>query len=261
MTWQLVHAPVAQLTQAVVYDRLGLGWSDPGLPPRTGEVLVAELYEALSLLGIKAPYVLVGHSFSGLLVRLFAFHHPREVAGMVLLDPAHEDQYQRFPQPIQEAFAPIKEMTVNMYTQVAQTILEKGPEAVPPLLSIPASYPTQQAEIYRWQSTADISRIETMKEELLALEETQAQVRRARGAGLGDLPLIVISHGIPQPAPGMSDEVNRQYEASWQEMQAEIASLSARGRRIVAEKSGHMIHHDQPELVVEAVAEVLRMAR
>jgi hypothetical protein len=69
-------------------------------------------------------------------------------------------------------------------------------------------------------------------------------------AGLVDLPVTVISHDQPQEVPGMPAEVNQAYEAAWQEMQREMAGMSSRGQQVTTWESGHMIHHQQPELLV-----------
>jgi hypothetical protein len=77
---------------------------------------------------------------------------------------------------------------------------------------------------------------------------------------LGDLPLTVISHGqldanaVP---PSLGQQVRDEYEAAWQRLQVEITSLSTRGRRIVAERSGHNVIFDQPEIVIESILEMV----
>ncbi|NWG75008.1 MAG: hypothetical protein HXY24_10440, partial [Rubrivivax sp.] len=86
-------------------------------------------------------------------------------------------------------------------------------------------------------------------------------VRAARDRGLGDIPLIVLSHGVPQAIPGLPDEVNRGYEAAWQQMQIELAAQSTNGRRLVVEGAGHMIHHERPDVVIEAIRQIVTAAR
>lgn len=261
LTWSLVQPEVATFTNTLAYDRAGLGWSDPSAGRRSGEEMLDDLRKLLRACKISGPYVLVGQSFSGMLARLYTYCYPEEVAGLVLVDPAHEDQMARFPTTIGEMFGGLKVSQIQQLRSVAQLIKEQGPEAAPPLMVVPASFPAEIAERYRWQATCEASRIETMIAELEALEDTQAQLRSARSTSLGDLPLVVLSHGQPASVAGMPDEVNRQYESAWQEMHLEIAGMSSRGRRMVAEKSGHMIHHDQPELVVEAIRQVIEQLR
>jgi pimeloyl-ACP methyl ester carboxylesterase len=200
---------------------------------------------------------LVGHSFSGLLVRLFAYLYPQEVAGLVLLDPAHEDQFLRFPQPIREMFTPMREGQIAMLQQNAEIIRNQGTEKATPVVMPPPAFPAAIAAAYAAQSIADSSRVETMIEELRNLERTQEQVRAQRLNGLGELPVTVVSHGIAQEVPGMPAEVNQAYEAAWQEMQGEMAGMSSRGKQVIARESGHMIHHQQPELVIEEIERIV----
>ncbi len=97
-TWGSVPSSVARFTRVVTYSRAGLDKSDParGPFPRTSRDIVAELHILLVSARITPPYVLVGHSYGGLNVRLFASRYPGEVAGLVLIDASHEDQYARF---------------------------------------------------------------------------------------------------------------------------------------------------------------------
>src|SRR5436190_614794 len=90
--WILVQSRVSGFTRICTYDRAGYAWSDPGPRPRTFAQLNLELRDALAKLGEKAPYVLVGHSFGGPVVRQYALTYPGEVVGMILVDSVHEDQ-------------------------------------------------------------------------------------------------------------------------------------------------------------------------
>lgn len=89
-SWTTVQAEIAKFAQVVSYDRAGLGQSEPGPKPRTAKQIALELHTALQAAGIKPPYVLVGHSFGGPYIRVFANMYPHEVAGMVLIDPSQE---------------------------------------------------------------------------------------------------------------------------------------------------------------------------
>ena len=91
-TWAQVQPSVAQLTQTISYDRAGLGLSESASKPRTCQDMVDDLSALLKSAHISPPYILVGHSFGGMLIRLFASQHPQEVTGMVLVDGTHEDR-------------------------------------------------------------------------------------------------------------------------------------------------------------------------
>lgn len=87
LSWSNLQRELAQSFRVVSYDRAGLGWSDPGPMPRTADRIVEELHTLLERAGMPPPYILVGHSFGGLTMPLFAARFPAEVAGMVLIDP------------------------------------------------------------------------------------------------------------------------------------------------------------------------------
>ncbi|MGI8897268.1 MAG: alpha/beta fold hydrolase [Pyrinomonadaceae bacterium] len=89
-SWPAVQREIAKFAQVVSYDRAGLGQSDPGPKPRDAKHIATELHAALQKAGIRPPYVLVGHSLGGPLVRVFASMYPTEVVGLVLVDPAQE---------------------------------------------------------------------------------------------------------------------------------------------------------------------------
>jgi pimeloyl-ACP methyl ester carboxylesterase len=95
-SWGRVPSELAKVTRVVIYDRAGLGFSGIGPRPRTSQQNVNELHALLSNAGIAGPYILVGHSFGGLNVRLYASQYPAEVAGVVLIDASYERQYLRF---------------------------------------------------------------------------------------------------------------------------------------------------------------------
>ncbi len=78
----------AKRTTCVLYDRAGSGWSDPVQGPRSARAIVTDLHDALGEACVEGPYLLVGHSLGGLLVRAFAQHFPDDVVGLVLIDPS-----------------------------------------------------------------------------------------------------------------------------------------------------------------------------
>src|ERR1700731_2091929 len=89
---------IAEHTRTLVYERAGLGRSDPGPQPRTAEQMARDLHSLLAALDIRPPIVLVGHSAGGLFMRVFAHDYPAEVAAMVFIDPATEASYERMRQ-------------------------------------------------------------------------------------------------------------------------------------------------------------------
>jgi pimeloyl-ACP methyl ester carboxylesterase len=206
-TWGHVPNDVAAFTQVVVYDRAGLGDSDPGPVPRTGKQIVTELHALLTNAGIKGPCVLVGHSFGGLSARLYANQYPDDVAGMVLIDASHEDEYDR----------------------------------------LAALLPQREREEYlKHEGGGNYEQVD-----LLA---SAAEMRAA--AALKPMPLFVLS-APAKPQPPSGAEGARIHD----ELQSALAHLLPGGSQLLAEKSGHFIQLDQPELVTDAVRKVVVAAR
>ena len=87
-TWSNVQPAIARFARTVSYDRAGLGQSDPSPRPRTMEALATDLHSVLHAAKVPPPYILVGHSLGGAIVQVFAHNYPKEVAGLVLVDPA-----------------------------------------------------------------------------------------------------------------------------------------------------------------------------
>jgi pimeloyl-ACP methyl ester carboxylesterase len=93
--WAWVQPEIAKVARVVAYDRAGLGWSDAGLKPRDAGQSAKELHTALQKAGISRPYIYVGHSYGGLMAQAFAALYRDEVAGIVMVDGSHPDQWAR----------------------------------------------------------------------------------------------------------------------------------------------------------------------
>jgi pimeloyl-ACP methyl ester carboxylesterase len=88
--WNDIYPEVAKFAKVIRYDREGYGLSDTSTPPASLKQIANRLHELLVVTGNHPPYVLVGHSLGGILVRAFTFMYPNEVAGLVMVDPATE---------------------------------------------------------------------------------------------------------------------------------------------------------------------------
>ncbi|TDL82414.1 alpha/beta fold hydrolase [Peribacillus frigoritolerans] len=102
--WNSIISEVSMLTEVIVYDRAGLGRSQPSSNPRNSREMVKELNELLYKLNIMPPYILVGHSFGGVNARLFASKYPDDVCGLLLVDSTPEDYRERFLPTMSEEF-------------------------------------------------------------------------------------------------------------------------------------------------------------
>lgn len=90
-TWKDVQPVIAKSARTFTYDRAGLGQSDPSPHKRDAIHMAKELHSLLHKAKVRGPYVLVGHSLGGWIVSIFAHLYPKEVAGLVLVDPAYQE--------------------------------------------------------------------------------------------------------------------------------------------------------------------------
>jgi pimeloyl-ACP methyl ester carboxylesterase len=257
--WSRIQPEIATLTRACWFDRAGYGWSDPGPFPRTSAAMSRDLHELLHRAGIPAPYVLVGHSLGGLNARVYAGMYPADVAGVVLVDAAHEDEPRRAPRFMLGRTAP--RFLWHPIWIAAQTARVVGLlRLVTPRVTLPADP--------RQRTRDQVVRALRQQPKTLATvadasaPESYAQAEAA--GGLGDRPLVVLTRGkvsMP-PSPTETDRQYAAYEQVWMhEIQPKLARLSTRGRQVIVERSGHRIPDEAPEEVVAAVREVVADVR
>ena len=255
LAWELVRPAVASVTRVVAYDRAGLGWSDSSPYPRDAYTMALELHTMLTNAKVAGPYILVGHSLGGVVARQFAAKYPDEVVGLVMVDSAHEQQMKHFPAAMVKMAESMKGMMVVM-----KLIGKLGIFALKPgLISIGDNGKLSSELVKQLQGVMASSDSHT--DAMIAESESVYAMQTQPVSTLGDLPLTVISHGqldanaVP---PSLGQQVRDEYEAAWQKLQVEITALSTRGKRTVAERSGHNIIFDQPEIVIESILEMVK---
>lgn len=213
---------VAAFTRVVWYDHAGVGHSDPAPTPRTVADLAHDLHALLDAAEIAPPYVLAGHSLGGLTVRYYQHAYGAEVAALVLIDAAHEDQRERL------------------------------------LAALPPEMPGEPPAVVQYRHALCVEWADpTANSEHIDNVANSALMRRC--THLGGLPLVVVSRGQARaPAEWPPDLVTRR-ERAWRQMQCDLAALSSRGVQLIAERSGHLINQDQPDVVVEGIRRALAL--
>ena len=260
--WLLVHSKVATRTRACIYDRAGFGFSDPGDRPGTSANAVDDLHTLLSAANVPAPYVLVGHSYGGTNVQLYAYTYPNDVVGLVNVDGAHEDESARLDRITQGKLT----MLMRQYSEGAEACvaaarrheMAPGSEAFtecvgepPPMFGGPlaAVYVANRLSRSFWEAG---------RSEEVNAAVSDEQLRQARKS-FGNLPLAYLTRGVsPYLVPGKpQSELNKATERDVLAMHDEIARLSSRGTNRVVPGAGHSIHVDKPQAVIDAIDEVL----
>ncbi len=259
LDWSLVGPQVSEFATTIAYDRAGLGWSEPGDRPRDIATLVAELKQTLVAIEAPAPYVLVGHSYGGLIARAYAYTYPEDVAGLVLIDAAHEDQFEIYP----EEYAAKAENMGQMMARLRWVYRAVNGSGIPALFPstfaapIAAKLPEDIAAARTAAALVDSSQAVTTTDEMAALLVSFDQVREIRKP-LGSVPVRVISHGVaPGSEAGIPAGLEDEVEAAWQTMQRNLLEISDDSSLRIAEGAGHDIMVESPALVIEAIKEIV----
>jgi pimeloyl-ACP methyl ester carboxylesterase len=254
ISWKPIQTELAGFARVVTYDRAGLGWSDSSPKPRTADVMAEELRELLERANIPAPYILVGHSFGGTIVRVLSHLHPELVAAVVLLDGAHEDQFVRAPESIRRFTARTAKAMPIIFAALG-LLARAGLLALrPSLVPLTAKLPADVVATVQAQVASDPKVLAAMTAEMARLEAGNDRVRALAIRSLGDIPLRVVSHGrAEETPPGLDPDVAAEYERLWQELQAAQADLSTDSVRTIADAIGHDIPAEAPALVVDTV--------
>jgi pimeloyl-ACP methyl ester carboxylesterase len=235
-TFSIVQAALASSARVVSYDRAGLGWSDPAPEGWTMDGMAADLHELLKAAGEPGPYVLVAHSFGGLVARNFIRLYPGKVVGLVLLDATSDED---FGELLAARITVVKELDAAIATSTPGV----------PVIGMPIGTAPEVSMAYTPECLRGV------KVEFETLDRLPAEQKRPGGFGaLGDLPLIVVRRGKSAQPPGADDRRH-------QLVQENLAGLSTNSALLVAEKSGHTIPLDEPALVAEAVRRMLDVLR
>jgi pimeloyl-ACP methyl ester carboxylesterase len=234
LEWLPVLERVARFTQACLYDRAGYGWSDMGPYPRTASQEVDELYLLLSNAGLVGPFIFVGHSFGGYNAQLFARRYPFLTAGLVLVDASHAEQIERFQAPPYNVkTAPTSRFGTVQFGEAPPFHHSLSPRA-------------RLLTLYQYKNWKPRR---TMSYELLGFRDSARELRSAQT--LRTMPLVVLTRG---KRVWPDDKRGAQLEQLWVTLQSELAAQSATSAHLVALRSGHMVHLEQPALVGYGIA-------
>jgi pimeloyl-ACP methyl ester carboxylesterase len=268
--WSLVQPLVGRFARVCSYDRAGAGWSDLGPRPRTLHQHVWELHALLGKAGEKAPFLLVGHSYGGWLVRLFAETYPLDISGLVLVESGAEDPLRVINGKVTRAselakgqpVPPVKTSDPLRQSDIPPRIVDVIQSSIrsmgghfndPPRDKLPP-----EARRMREWSLSQIKHAASNDnpfeaDELVAMRAERQKKRNV----LGSVPLIVISRGVlDEEGPQAVEREN-----AHREDQTALTTLSSAGKQIIASKSGHHVPLDEPNVVASAIRELIHTGR
>ena len=263
LNWFHIQERVAGFTGTASYDRGGLGWSSPSRSARTPGNIAAELHSLLQCARIKPPYVLVGHSFGGLVMRRFAALYPEEVAGVVLVDPMRCEEWPplnpakqpavdlgkrltRFAIPlarfgvIRLAVTALFRRTGQLSGQLAGIIGIGGLHVLERIKGEVGKMPKEVWPIVaaHWSRPSYFT---GMRKHLAAVPDTVREMQDAEP--IHEIPVVVLT-------PGKSTPLSEQ----------QLGCIGDNVQQVIATASAHWIHLDEPDLVIDSIREIVEAA-
>ena len=277
-TWRHVQAEIGETTRACAYDRAGLGFSDAAARPSDLTNMVDDLHRLVAAAPLATPFVYVGHSLAGAIGLLYVATYPEDIAGAVLVEPAFAGEVAALeaalPPGKRDAIAEAFRRGVafddaclalarrgaldSPATKPAHACVDLGgnPDTLDDVLhraasarrTLPRVWEAQASELAGFTPTGSGPDVDTR--ELDALRPS-----------FGAKPLVVLSRGVEEGAPGVPPAYLPKVEAAWRAGHDRIAALSTRGENIIVPGARHYVQIDRPDAVIEAVQRVVGAVR
>jgi pimeloyl-ACP methyl ester carboxylesterase len=256
LAWSGIQSALAASARVVTYDRAGLGWSDRAASPRTLDTIVDELRAVLEQSGSSKPYLLVGHSFGGLIVRRFATLHPEEVAGMVLIDPVETRDWvplsavQRSRIEHGTALSRRGALLARLgVVRLALRLLASGNHRIPQMIS---RWSAGKGSSVTERLTGEVRKLPREVWPMIAMHWSDEKCFATMAEYLQRLPAnaeAAAVSGWPAQIPTIVLTVL-----------TTVPDLPPEVIHRLAEKSGHWIQLDEPDLVLSAIRELLAIS-
>ncbi|MFB6469063.1 alpha/beta fold hydrolase [Cytobacillus sp. Hz8] len=236
--WYYIQPEISKFTRVVSFDRAGYGWSTPTKGMNTSEEVVDDLTQVLEKLVIYPPYILVGHSFGGLNMRLFASKYPEKVAALILIDAVHENRY------ISKEWDEVRKRSHQKNFNLFRLGYITSGLGLPRLFKQPVGRkqlpePFQKAINYIGYNP---KMFEAVYKEFIHSEKSAKQVANSKPINK-ELPIWILSSNNSDP--------------TWVEHQKLLCNLSNNTTQIKTD-NGHSIHLENPELVINIIREVFK---
>jgi pimeloyl-ACP methyl ester carboxylesterase len=262
--WLVLQRSVSAFAQTVSYDRAGLGWSSSSRSERTPSNIVQEVRLMLQRAHIPPPYVLVGHSFGGLVVRRFAAEHPEEVEGVVLVDAMRTEDWP----PVNESQSRSIERGLRL-TALAVPIARLGLARLATTSLLCRSGRTSRAlsraagkggQHVLERITCEVGKMPREVWPVVAAHWSTPKFYRGLAAHLRAIPSTVRQMHDSPPIVGIPTVLLIAGTAEPLSPEA-LRKIGPAATQVIAESGGHWVHLDQHDLVLEAIRAVVDEVR
>jgi pimeloyl-ACP methyl ester carboxylesterase len=265
VSWAVVQPAVATFTRACAYDRAGFGWSERASSARTADRVLGELSAVVTGLDLQPPFVLVGHSFGSLVVRAYAARHPGDVAGLVLIDPPTEwlTITRERARLLRGGWFMSRIGALLAYVGVVRASLALLTGGVPGASRgfVKVFGPTTSRTLERL--VGEVRKLPPEVHPVVQALWCQPKCFRAMGDHLRTFEREAAILGGEAPPPGIPIVVisSGRQPPEHLAVHRRLAESSACGRHVMAASSAHWVQFDEPDLVIEAVRDLVESAR
>lgn len=250
--WTDIQEEIAKSATTLSYDRAGLLYSDRGRRPQTAAAISEELELIIQTADLPKPYILVAHSLSACSLRPFIKDNEKDMAGVIFVDGSHPEQYTKVPEQIADVMK--NDVPSSEWTQFLngfgflRTIMKDHAH----FGYLATDHPKNEA--YRATFFHSIPEI---YEEMEATDQILAETKNI--TSFGDTPLTIITGSSEKRINDFADaEKGKVAYDFWMKLQKDLLSLSSNSQQVMASKSGHMVHHEEPEIIVKAIKEMIQ---
>lgn len=249
LQWYHIQQKLPETFSSFSYDRAGILWSERGDNPKSGEKIAEELHQLLEKANIPKPYILVGHSFGGMLLRFFANQYPKEVGGIILVDSQFPND-EKYLSP--ELYKMVNQGLPGGFLKIANTF---------GLARIMFRNMFPNTEEYRYQNSIMPALIHKSAYAVLEEQDEMEAIKKQASNinSFGSIPLTIISATDEKRFDSFIQEPKLRLEMAkaWDNMQKDLLCLSSDSQQILVPNSSHYINQDQPKVIEKAIQEMV----
>ncbi|GAA0886452.1 alpha/beta hydrolase [Sphingobacterium siyangense subsp. cladoniae] len=249
LQWYNIQKELPVSYTSISYDRAGILWSERGKNPKSGVKMAEELHLLLEKAGLPKPYILVGHSFGGTLVRFFVNKYPKDVGGVIFVDSQCPDD-EKYLSP--ELFKMVNQGLPSGFLKFANTFgLAR--------LMFKDMFPSGKE--YEYQNSIMPALLYKSADAVLEEQDQMGSIKieASKIKSFGTIPLVILTAADDNRYENVIKEKKIKMEMinAWNKMQKDFLLLSSDSKQILVPNSGHYINQEQPKAIENAINDMV----